>query len=54
VPQGFSIGSKTDFPHVRIVLMTAGDRVEAIARMLRVEEYIGKPILPEKLLDILQ
>jgi CheY-like chemotaxis protein len=45
---------KTDFAHVRIVLMTAGNHVEAIARMLGIDDYIGKPIQADKLFDLLR
>src|SRR5689334_11444766 len=33
---------KFDYPNIRVILMTAGHRVEGIARMLGVDEYIGK------------
>ncbi len=45
---------KSDFPNVRIILTTAGNRVETLARMLGIDEYIGKPIQPDKLLDLLR
>jgi len=44
---------KSDFPSIRIILTTAGHHVESVARMLGVDEYIGKPIQPDKLLAML-
>jgi CheY-like chemotaxis protein len=45
---------RSDYPHVRIILATAANRVEVVARMLGIGEYIAKPILPDKLLQILE
>jgi CheY-like chemotaxis protein len=45
---------RTDFSAIRIILVTAGNRVAQIARMLGIDEYIGKPIQPDKLLDLIR
>jgi DNA-binding response OmpR family regulator len=45
---------RSTYPKTRVVLMTAGSRVESITKMLGVDDYIGKPILPDELLDILK
>ena len=41
------------YPHTRIILATAGMRVDAVARMLGIQEFIAKPIDPEQLLNVL-
>jgi len=41
------------YPNLRIILSTTANRVEAVARMLGIPEFIAKPIIPDKLLEIL-
>jgi CheY-like chemotaxis protein len=45
---------RSAYPNLRIVLATAANRVDAVARMLGITEYIAKPIIPDKLLQILE
>jgi len=41
------------YPNLRIILSTTANRVETVARMLGIAEFIAKPIIPDKLLEIL-
>jgi CheY-like chemotaxis protein len=40
-------------PDTRVVLLTAGDNIQSVSRMLGVREYVPKPIQPDELLQVL-
>src|SRR5689334_8615842 len=44
----------SDYPDAKIVLMTAGDSVGAVADVLGLSEYLGKPFEEARLLKILR
>jgi two-component system response regulator AtoC len=49
----FLLTLNASHPDIRIVLITAGNRVAEIARMLGIREFVGKPVIPEELLKVL-
>ena len=41
-------------PSTRIILITAGDRIKVVARMLGIRDYLAKPIVADELLSALR